>query len=274
MPTYVNWDKYRGVIRSRNGGWLINKGVFCHKYNLIEDLIGKKSFFQVMILNATGRLVERRLADWFEARQIGMSWPDPRIWCNQIGALGGTTRVSVTAGTMAGVLGADSDAYGGIKTSIKGMRFIQKALLDYKKGTSVEEIIEIECSKYGGKPNIMGYARPIAKGDERVAVMERVTTELGFDIGSHLSLAYKIEEVIFEKFGEKMNINAFTSAFLSDQAFTGEEISKISATLVASGVTACYIDTLSRPPMTFLPLRCDDIEYQGKPRREVPEKNK
>jgi hypothetical protein len=40
--------------------------------------------------------------------------------------------------------------------------------------------------------------------------------------------------------------------------------------LVASGVTACYLDTYHRPADTFLPLRCDDIDYQGSAKRTVP----
>jgi citrate synthase len=37
-----------------------------------------------------------------------------------------------------------------------------------------------------------------------------------------------------------------------------------------SGVTACYVDAVERPAETFLPLRCDDIDYQGPPPRDVP----
>ncbi len=266
------WDRNRGVIRSRKGGWVIGQGAFCHGYNMVEELAGEVSFFQVLILNATGRLVERPLADWFEARQIGMSWPDSRIWCNHIGALGGTARVSVTAATAAGVLAADSHAYGGIKTSVRGIDFIQRALKDHQSGLSAEKIVDNECARHGGKPNIMGYARPIAKGDERIARMEKISQDLGFETGEHLALAYQIEEILKRKFDEEMNINAFTSAFLADQGFTGVEVSRISATLVASGVTACYIDAFERPAESFLPLRCDDIDYQGKPPRPVPDR--
>jgi len=269
-----HWDELRGVIRSRKGGWLVDKGVFSHGYNLLEDLVGEVSFFQVMILNATGRMVESRLAEWFEARQICMSWPDPRIWCNHVGALAGTMKASVAAATAAGILAADSHAYGGSKTSITGLGFIQQALRDYQAGISVEEIVATESHKHGGKPHIMGFARPIAKGDERIVVMERVSEKLGFEVGEHLGLAYEIEKILLRDFDEGMNINGYTSAFLSDQGFTGVEISRISATLVASGVTACYIDSAERPAETFLPMRCEDIDYQGKPPRPLPDKTK
>lgn len=266
------WDEQRGVIRSRNGGWIVGQGVFSHGYNMLEELVGKVSYQQVLILNATGRLVERRLADWFEARQICMSWPDPRIWCNHIGALAGTLRTSVTAATVAGVLTADSRAFGGSKTAVEGIAFIRKALQDYKSGSTAEEIVATECARHSGKPHIMGYARPIAKGDERIAVMEKVSASLGFNTGEHLALAYEIENILQRDFDEGMNINGYVSAFLSDQGLSGKEVYRISATLVASGVTACYIDTIERPVEAFLPMRCDDIDYQGPAPRPVPEK--
>lgn len=266
------WDENRGKIRSKKGGWLIGKGVFCHGYEL-NEMMGNASFFQVMILNATGRLVERRLADWFEAIYIGLSWPDPRIWCNHIGALGGTMRTTVVAATVAGILAADSRIYGQ-GTSIEGLKFIQRILKEKKRGLSVKEIVESECHRHGGKPFLMGYARPIAKGDERLVAIERVTENLGFPVGEHLALAMEIELVLKEEYGEVINFNGYISAFLSDQGFSPEEVYRILAILVSSGVTACYVDTFERPVESFLPLMCEDINYQGPAPRPVPERTK
>lgn len=263
------WDERRGVIQSKKGGWVIGKGVFSHGYSMMDELVGTVSYMQVVILNATGRLPERPLAEWFEAIHICMSWPDPRIWCNQIGALGGTMQTSVVAATTAGLLAADANSYG-IKPVLHGVRFIQGALLDYRGGSSADEIVKRECAKHRGNPYIMGYARPIAKGDERVAAMQRVQGELEFPDGDHLQLAYQIEKALLRDFDESMNINGYVSAFLADQGYTAEEVYRIFAVLVTSGVTACYVDTRDRAPEAFLPLRCDDIEYTGKPARPVP----
>jgi citrate synthase len=268
-PPFRFWDERRGTIQSRKGGWVIGKGVFNHGYSMMDELVGKVSYMQVVILNATGRLPERRLAEWFEAIHICLSWPDPRIWCNQIGALGGTARTSVVAATTAGNLAADAKLYG-MKTILKGVQFIQGALLDYKRGISADEIVKKECAKHQGKPYIMGYARPIAKGDERVVAMQRVQGELGLPDGEHLQLAYQIEKALLRDFDESMNINGYVSAFLADQGYTDEEVYRILAVWVSSGVTACYVDTRDRPPEAFLPLRCDDIEYTGKAARHVP----
>ncbi len=264
------WDEHRGTIRSKKGGWVIGKAVFNHGYSIMDELVGKVSYTQVVMLNATGRLPERRLAEWCEAIYICMSWPDPRIWCNQIGALGGTTRTSVVAATTAGVLAADAKTYG-MKTLLQGVRFIQGALQNHKNdGHSADEIVKNECAKHRGKPHIMGYARPIAKGDERIPAMEEVQKKLGLPVGEHQQLAYQIEKSLLRGFDESMNLNGYMSAFLSDQGYTAEEVYRIFAVFVSSGVTACYIDTRDRPPEAFLPLRCDDIEYTGKPARAVP----
>ena len=262
------WDRQHGVVRSRNGGWLIGKGVYCHGYNMMDELVGQVSYMQVLVLNATGKLPEKPLADWFEAIHICLSWPDPRIWCNQIGALAGCVKTSPVAAVMAGVLAADSRSYG-IKPLKEGVNFIQDAMTGFKQGLPVERIVKNECEKHGGKPHIMGYARPIAKGDERVVAMERFSEKYQFEVGEHLSLAYQIEKVLMEEFDEGMNINGYMSAFLSDQGYNPDEVYRIFSVLVNSGVTACYVDTFDKPAETFLPWRCSDIEYTGKPPRNL-----
>jgi citrate synthase len=263
------WDEQRGIIHSSNGGWLAGKGVFCHGYDMLEDLVGKASYFQVLMLNVLGFLPEQRLADWLEASYICLSWPDPRIWCNNIGALGGSARTSVVAASVAGVLAADSSMYGS-RPLLAGVGFIQRACAEREAGASVEAIVANELRRHHGKVKITGYARPLASGDERIAALEEVTTRLGFQVGRHLKLAYAIEAILQRDFDESMNVCGYVSAFLSDHGFSAEEIYRMCALCVTSGVTACYIDARQTPPDAFLPLRCDDIEYRGQTARELP----
>lgn len=267
----VNYlDQRRGKIISNTGGWFPGKGVFSHGYSILEELVGEKTYFQLLILNATGKLVEKRLADWVEAIYGCLSWPDPRIWCNQIGALAGTARTSVVAATTIGSLAADSRSYGPF-TLLDGVRFIQDALAQSQCGESADTIVARVTAANRGKPYIVGYIRPIAKGDERLEAMEKYSRKLGFNEGPHLLLAYEIEKVLMREFDEGMNINGYMSAFLSDQGFSPQEVYQMFAAMVASGVTACYLDTYNRPPDTFLPLRCSDIDYQGVGARPVPD---
>jgi citrate synthase len=261
-------DNNRNVIRSSTGGWRVGQGVYSHGYSMLDELVGEKSYFQIMILNATGKLVERRLADWSEAMYGCLSWPDPRIWCNQIGALAGEAKTSVVVGTTAGIMAADSKMYG-MYTILDGIEFIQSALDKYNNNQTPEEIINNNIKKNRGKLNITGYVRPIAKGDERIEVMERVSKQLKFNDGPHIKLAYQIENEIKKRFDEGMNINGYVAAFFSDQGFSANEVYQIFSTVVMSGVTACYLDTVQKPNDSFLPQRCDDIEYLGHEKRNI-----
>ena len=269
---FTYWDKRRGTIYSRKGGAIFSDGVvFSHGYSILDELVGNITYTQMIVLNATGRLPEPQVAAWIEAAFICLSWPEPRIWCNQIGALSGTLGTTAVAATAAGMLAADSTMYGTLPL-IEGVAFIQNALKDKQSGSSTAEIVETQCARYRGKPNIVGYARPIARGDERVVALERVARTLGFSVGEHLSLAYEIQDILVERFGETMNINGYASAFLSDQGYSGDEIYQFSTMCVNSGVTASYLGAKEQSLESFLPLRCEDVDYQGKPPRLVPDK--
>lgn len=265
------WDCHRNTIHSRKGGWKIGQAVFSHGYSLMDDLVGEVSYFQIMMMNVLGRLPGKRVAEWLEASFVCMSWPDPRIWCNQIGALAGTAQTKAVAATTAGILAADSTMYGS-RPLLEGVAFIQAALKRKKAGATAKDILNEEIKKHRGKINITGYARPIASGDERVVAMERVTRQLGFEHGEHLALAMELDQLLKKEHGESININGYVSAFLSDQGYSAEDIYRICALCVMSGVTACFVEEQSKPPFSFLPLRCDDIEYRGKEQRAVPEK--
>ncbi len=263
-------DRRRSRVISRTGGWKPGHGVYCHGYSMLDELVGQASYFQILILNATGRLVERPVADWVEAIFSCLSWPDPRIWCNQIGALAATARASNLAGTVMGCLATDSRTYG-VLPMLEGMAFIQAALAQEAVGVLVSDMVAEAAAQHRGKPKIVGYIRPIAKGDERIEAMERVSRNLGLVPGPHLRLAYAIERELLQKFGESMNINGYASAVLSDLGFTADEVYRFSPTLVAAGVIACYSDIRSQPAESFLPLRCEDIDYQGAAQRPVPD---
>mgnify|MGYP003970584255 FL=1 len=263
------WDKLRGKIYAGKGGWVPGEAVYSHGYSVMDDFIGRKSFFQVLILNVTGKMVEQRLADWIENTFIGVSWPDSRIWCNQIGSLGGALQASPVASVCAGVLATDSHAYGSAPF-LAAVPSIVEALSKKKNGILPEEIVKAYSSSPGSPPVIVGYARPVARGDERIPAMERVTKQLGFEIGEHLALAYEISEVLLNKYNESMNIVGYIAAFLSDRGFSDKEIYRIYSMCVNSGVHGCYVESYEQVPESFFPLHCEDIDYQGKSSRPVP----
>lgn len=265
------WDQRRGVIRTRKGGWVIGKAIYNHGYSMMDDLVGKASWMQVLILNITGRLPERRLADWLDAAFVCMSWPDARIWCNQIGSLTGTLQGSAVAAVTAGVMATDSIMYGA-GPLLEGSKFIREALIKKQNGCSAEEIIKEQQRHPDSVPMIVGYARPIATGDERVQALRRFAKLLDFATGEYLSLANEIEQILLEKFNEGMNIVGYVCAFLCDHGYSDQEIYRMCSTCVSSGVLACHAEAADQPPESFFPLHCTDIDYQGPPPRPVPEK--
>lgn len=265
------WDEQRGMIHTQKGGWIIGEAIYNQGYSMMDDLVGKASLMQVLILNITGKLPQRRLAEWLDAAFTCMSWPDARIWCNQIGSLAGTMQATSVAGAAAGILATDSTLYGAAPL-LEGTKFIRNSLIKYKEGLSVEEILKEHQRRPNSVPVIVGYVRPIATGDERVEAMKRVTDQLGFETGEHLSLSFEIEQLMLEKFNEGININGYVSAFLCDQGYSNMEIYRICSTCVNAGVQACYTEAADRPPESFFPLHCDDIDYQGVVPRPVPDK--
>lgn len=277
------WDRSRGRILAGKGGWVPTKGlVYSHGYSLLTDLVGKKSFFEVLVLNVTGRLPEPRLAQWLEGLFLCLSWPDARIWCNQVGALAGTMGTSPVAAVAAGVLASDSRMYGpGVMMAC--VRFIDEAL-SWHQGEEMcgaEIIVRYQERVKKAVPQIPGYRRPVPQNgahqasplspfDERVSPMKRLAHRLGYQVGPRLRLAHKIHAHMRQS-GGAINLAGYAAAFLRDAGFTPAEICRLLSTWVHAGVQACYAEAAERPAGTFYPLRCKDVGYQGTPPRPVPE---
>jgi hypothetical protein len=271
------WLSKRGNIISAKGGWRIGEAVYNHGYSMMDELIGKVSYFQLLLLNVTGTLPELRLALWLESSYMCMSWPDARIWCNQIGALAGSARTKPSSGCVAGVLASDSLLYG--PGSLPAcMKFICSAFEDKKLGLTVDEIVEKHARwvvMHDGerKPQLPGYARPVAKGDERVKAMLSESRKLGFSAGLYEKLSLEIAEYLRDRFQEDINIGGYSVAFLADQGITNTELYRFSVNRVAAGVQACYTEAADNPAESFLPLTCDDIDYVGVAPRELPKRS-
>lgn len=267
----TDWDKYRGKIYSNKGGWTVGKGIMTHGYSLLDDIHGKCSMFQVMMLNITGRLPERRLADLVEGLFITLSWPDARIWCNKMGVFSAMTRTSCTAAIAAGGLAGDSKMYGaGTGKSIGP--FMQKAYENIViNKESVESFIDNNCY-VNGKLFAPGFARPLAKGDERIPAMRKLAKDLGFNVGPYSKMLDDMEIYLDKKDGEGLNLSGYFTGFMLDQGFTMDEIMGIAAFSVTGGVYAAYFEYIDKSPNSFLSLRVDDIEYIGHKSRKVPKR--
>jgi citrate synthase len=263
------WDSQRGVIRSRTGGWKIGKDVVLHGHSLFNELMGRASWCQVWLLSITGRLIERRVADYCEAFWMTMSFPDPRIWCNQVSTLSGTMRCTPVAGVASGTLTSDSRQYAGWAISLAADFLVGVLEKEAGPGFSIEDFLGSLPKNAAGCPVMPGYSRPVALGDERVAVLHRLLVASGIPIGEHLRLALALHHVLLAQHGEQINAGGFMAAFLLDQGFTLPQIYAFFSVAVQAGAIACYVEAMDRPAESFLPMRCDDVDYQGAPPRSI-----
>ena len=263
------WLKRRNKITTTIGKWQGGVDVTIRGHSLFKDLFDQASYFQVLVLNVTGRLISKNLSTWLENNFMVMSYPDARIWCNQIGALSGTLNVSPSAATAAGALCADSRIYGGSQSTYVTMKFMLTALTLFEEGKTVKSIIDTLPIKQG-MPAVPGFVRPVAKDDERIEPHIRMAKRLGFVDKKYSLLAKEISDYMQATYSMGINIDGLTASFLLDQAFSPEEVYRINSLRVASGVTACYGDNFDQGENSFLPLACDDIEYTGPAPRELP----
>jgi citrate synthase len=263
------WDAQRGVIRSRKGGWKIGKDVLLHGHSLFNDLMGSASWCQVWLLSITGRMIERRVADYCEVFWMTMSFPDARIWCNQVSALSGTMRCTPVAGVSSGTLTSDSLQYAGWAISLSADFLARTLRQKTEPGFTIEGFLASRPTNPAGCPVMPGYSRPVALGDERVAVLSRILRSSGIPIGAHLHLALELHHALLARHGEQINAGGYMAAFLLDQDFTVAQIYQFFSTSVQAGALACYIEAMDRPAESFLPMRCDDVDYQGAPPRSL-----
>lgn len=171
------------------------------------------------------------------------------------------------AATAGGLLASDSTLYGPGTVRI-ATEFIVQALKLHQNNFTVHDIIRRQRHRTKTSA-IPGYGRPLARGDERVTAMLVVADKLGFSDGPHLKLAKTIEAYLMDECGESMNLAGYIMPFLSDQDWNAHEINALYSICVEAGLLACYQEAAGRPADSFLPLRCDDIDYQGPPLRSL-----
>jgi len=262
------WQHRNQTILNKIGHWKGGEDVTIEGHSLMNDLMGKTSYMQLHILNATGKLVERNIADWIEVCFMGLSYPDSRIWCNQISAYAGDTDSSVVAAAATSILAADSRGYGGSKARKISMNFIQDAYSKYQSGSTIKDIVK--TAKFTNKkPIIVGFARPVNRDDERLKPFAEIQKKLQIPQGHHLIFAIQLSEYLKKEYNLSINCGGYASAFLLDQGFTPDEGYQINAFAVISGAIASFRNQNEQPSNSFLPAKCEDINYQGVQIREI-----
>lgn len=268
MPDFTYWNKRNSTILNSIGTWKGGEDVTIEGHSLMNDLIGNISYMQLHILNATGKLVDKNIADWIEICFMGVSYPDSRIWCNQIAAYAGDTNSTVSTAASLSILAADSRAYGGSQTKRISMAFQKDAYLKYGSGMTIKQIVN-EVKFKNGKPIIVGFARPIDRDDERLAPFIANQKKLNIPQGKYLTFALQLSTYLNKEYNLSINCGGYSSAFLLDQGFTPKNGYAINAFSVVSGAVACFRNQEEQTPNSFLPMKCEDVDYTGTQIRKV-----
>jgi hypothetical protein len=266
-PDTRPWDRRRGRISTALGQWFGGGDVKVRGRWLLADLLHQLSVTQLTVFNITGRLIEPALATWFEKTVFFTNYPDPRIWCNHLGAMAGNGGTSPAAAAAVGTLAADSRAYG---SKLQYLTVCTLHDLHTSRQTGVDwEKALAQVPWRNGAPDLPGFARPGRVPDERLQPLQNFTRELGFLPGTYLRLVTELATYLSQHHQQDMNAAAYGCAFLMDQGFSADEVYRLRTSDVLGGVLACYTDWREAPEDGFLPLRCDDVGYAGPPPRTL-----
>jgi citrate synthase len=87
--------------------------------------------------------------------------------------------------------------------------------------------------------------------------------KLGFPERTCERLSDDIDQYLMETQQESINIGGYVAAFMCDQGYSIPESMRIFATVVNSGVHACYAEEFENQPLSFKPVACEDMNYTG-----------
>ncbi len=232
--------------------------------DLLQEL-NEISWMGIHLYGITGRFFSDRQLCLFEAIwTISVSYPDPRIWNNRIAALAGTARSTGPLAISAATAVTEARLYG-FGPNVETIEFLLRIQKKVAAGADLEQLIRLELKE---SRKIPGYGRPLVDRDERIQPLLDRASQLNFDDGPHLKLAFDVERVLQDgRWRLRMNIAALAAALCADQAFTPEQFLLYTIPAYIGGMTPCYIDALNHPEGTLFPLRCSRIKYEGvKPR--------
>ena len=267
MSESTVWEQQRGRIRTRKGGWHIGEGVKAGNYSLLEQLLHENTPNDVLFLHVHGYLPDPAISRFIDGVVTCMSYPDARIWCNQIAALAGTSGCHPIVGIGAALMASDSSLYGP-GTTEASCAFIAEGRAALAAGQSAADFLAERRRQR--RPQTPGYARPIAQGDDRVAEIRTLAARLGLTEGEHVRAGDAIGAAIGGNDGSAMNFMGIVSAFWLDLGLLPRNGELLFSMCIGAGAAACFEEADQAPRGTFLPLRCDDIEYTGVAPREWP----
>lgn len=269
----MNWEhiaKFRDQVTSKSGAWAIGGETTLHGYNIHQELVHKTSWMQSILLSITGRIYSSKESDFIESLFIVTGYPDPRLWCNRVAALAGSSQCTASSSISAALNSAEGKVFGG-QAIFKAATFIQEAQCLRADGNELllESLLENHLLE---RKTIYGFGRPLTRIEERIPPIIKKAASLNLKSGEHIQSALCIEEYFREQDkGLILNYGGYFSAWLLDLGLTPSQIYHLQLLLFYIGILPCYIEAFENEQGTFLPIACEDILYEGREGREVAE---
>jgi hypothetical protein len=232
--------------------------------DLLNDLKDMR-WMGLLLYGITGRILDDKQIKLFEGMWVlSSSYPDPRLWNNRVASLAGTARSTSSLGASAAIAISEASIYGR-RPDIRSFDLIKRIKEKLDSGGNLKALVLDEFQNFRSLP---GYGRPIVNGDERIRPVLDMAKRLGFAEGLFVRLAFEIEEILIcSRYRMRMNVAMLDAALAADQGLSVREYYHYTILCFSGGILPCVIEALEKPEGSFLPIRCDRVTYDGKPRR-------
>lgn len=256
-------DKYAGRIRSSMGTFVPGSHVIFRGHDLHTEL-NDMDWVELYVFGITGRRFSKDQLRLMHAIWMYTSYPDVRLWNNRVASLAASTRSTGNLGLAAALAVSEASIYGrGI--DIRAINFLLRTAQRVEDGGTLLECIQEELD---ANRSIAGYGRPIVNGDERNPHILALAKRLGLDQGKYLRLAMEVENVLLNgRWRMKMNYAGVCAALAADLGLSGREYYLYLYPAFLAGMTPCLIEASERPEGVIYPVACENILYDGPPRR-------
>lgn len=229
----------------------------------LHNQLGSWDWFKMYCYSITGREFSDAQLKLMNFIWLATSYPDPSIWPNHVAAMVGTTRSTSSMALVAGLAVSEASIYGR-RPDRKALDFFYQAGAAVDAGMTVEAFVDSQLAQ---KKTLYGFGRPLAGIDERIPHTLKLVADLGLDKGKHLNICLRVYKHLKATKGLSMNIAAINASLMADVGLKPEEHQLFLTLCFVAGMPPCYIDARDKPAGAFFPVRCEQIVYDGAPRR-------
>lgn len=255
-------EEHAGRLSTRMGACFPGERVVFRGHDLhasLKDL----DWLGLYLFGITGRRFAPQQMSVLQVMWSYTSYPDARIWNNRVAALAGTARSTASLSMTAALAVSDARIYGG-HTFMRAIKFLLEARLGVERGEPLADLVAAAL-RVG---YIMGFGRPIISSDERIEPMMALLRDNGLNRGSHVELAFSVENILVSRNPSlRINYAGLTAAVAADFGLSPREYYLFMIPAFLAGMPPCYLEAAEQPAGLLFPLPCRVMHYEGVPRR-------